>query len=78
MSVETTAQQDTLTPEQLAAVERARNTPYVISRSYRRPPGVKRWSHRPAVTLERDIDIVELLKRERDRTVAKKIPQLPD
>ena len=78
MSTETVPQQDTLTCEQLAAVDRARNTPFVISRSYRRQPGVKRWSHKPAITLERDIDIVELLNRERDRTIAKKIPQLPD
>ena len=73
MSAETAHQQDTLTEEQLAAVERARNTPYVVSRSYRRPPGERTWTHKPAITLNPDVDIVKLLKSERERTIAKKI-----
>ena len=78
MSAETAQQQDTLTKEQLAAVERARNTPYVISRSHRRPPGEKRWTHEPAITLNQDVDIVALLKRERERMIARTIPQQPE
>jgi hypothetical protein len=78
MSAETAQQHDTLTKEQLAAVERARNTPYVISRSHRRPPGEIKWTHEPAIILNRDVDIVELLKRERERTIAKKISQQPE
>jgi hypothetical protein len=65
MSAETAHQQDTLTEEQLAAVERARNTPYVISRSRRRPPGEKRWTFKPRIELAREIDVVELLDRGR-------------
>ena len=78
MSADTAQQQDTLTPEQLAAVERAHTTPFVISRSRRRSPGVTHWSFKPWIELARDIDIVELLQRERQRTIAKKIPQLPE
>ncbi len=74
MSAETAHQQDALTREQLATVERARNTPFVISRSRRRPPGVKRWTFKPRIELAREIDVVELLKRERQRTIAKKLP----
>lgn len=78
MSAETAQQQDVLTQEQLAVVERARHATIVISRSHRRPPGVKRWSHKPAFKLDRDIDIVELLKSERQRVIAKKTPRLPE
>jgi hypothetical protein len=78
MSAETVEQQDTLTPEQLAAVERARNTPYVISQSHRRPPGENRWTHEPAIILNQDVDIVAILKRERERVIARTIPQRPE
>ncbi|MDQ3548131.1 MAG: hypothetical protein M3439_04850 [Chloroflexota bacterium] len=75
MSAETAHQQDALTREQLATVERARNTPFVISRSRRRPPGVKRWSFKPRIELAREIDVVELLDRGR---YADASPVVPD
>ncbi len=74
MSAETAQQQDTLTQEQLATIERARNTPFVISRSRRRPPGDKRWTFKPRIELAREIDVVELLDRGRYADASPVVP----
>lgn len=63
MSIEATQEQATLTQAQLDTIERARNTPFVISRSRRRPADEKRWTFKPRMTLARDVDVLELLDR---------------
>lgn len=75
MSDDSAVPHDTLTPEQLATIERARNTPYVISRSRRRPPGKKEWTFKPFIEVNPDVDFVELLHRERERMYARAIPK---
>lgn len=74
MSAEAAQQHDTLTQEQLTTVERARNTPFVISRSRRRPPGKKRWTFKPRIELAREIDVVELLDRGRYADTSPVVP----
>jgi hypothetical protein len=74
MSAETAQQQDALTPDQLATIERARNTPFVISRSRRRPPGKKQWTFKPRIKLSREIDVVELLDRGRYADTSPGVP----
>jgi hypothetical protein len=75
VSADTAQQQGTLTREQQATIERARNTPFVISRSRRRPPGKKQWTFKPRIELAREIDVVELLDRGRYADTNPVIPE---
>ena len=74
MVVETTQHNQPLSLEQLDIIERARTTPYVVSRSRRRQSGAREWTHTPAVRLARDIDLVDLVKRERHRELSDAFP----
>ncbi len=75
MAVEATHHHQELTRDQLDIIEGARNTPYIVSRSYARESGERTWTHTPAVTLARDIDLVALLKHERQRQVIDVLPR---
>lgn len=69
MVVDTTQHNLPLSADQLDIIERARTTPYVVSCSHRRQSGTREWTHTPAVRLARDIDLVDLVKRERQRKI---------
>lgn len=67
MTAQRSEHPEPLSASQLAVVERARQTPFTISRTHHRTDPGTAWTHEPMATLIDDTDVLALVQSERQR-----------